>query len=1061
MLRKILLTSAALPLIGFASVAIAQVEITDERTTPVTTGTIDGGSPGDIVIRSGGSVLVGAGNTAVTIDTNNTVTNEGTIGSTDANNTTGILITGGTTGGFTNTGNIELTEDYTATDDDSDGDLDGPQAIGTGRTGILVEGSSAFIGDITNGRTGRITVEGNDSAGVSIRAGLDGNFTNNGRISITGTNSYGVQIASTINGDVTNAGTINAQGENTVGLGVESEVNGTVTNTGLITSNGFREVNRRSAADDRARLDADDLTNGGAAVSLSASISGGFINGATLNDSGIVVGFGKISSIGAAPAILVTAGQDGEAGGDVVLGAVGTQTDVNDFGLVNDGEISVAGLNDGFAATAIMVQGQEVGGMMRHAIIQNGILNNRLISATSFDANARAVWVRNGGIVDTLRNTATIRSAVISQVGQQATTIVIDAGGEVNTIHNSGTLEANFTGSGTGSQAVVITDESGTLDLIINEGQITAVYAEILPSGVEADPNDTTRRTVAIDASANTTGVTIRQQANPDPDTGFLTAITGDILLGSGDDLVELNAGTVTGDILFGDGADVLMIDGGAELTGALYDSDGLLTLDIRDGLLALGSGTNLALTNATFGTNALLQMTLSDSANGIIGATFNASGDVTFLDGAAIAPILNDLIGDGGSFNFLQANSLSIAGSLNALLNSDQLPFLYNVSLRQSASGNTLVLDLQRRSAADLGFDVNQSAAYNPWFSALSQSSDAALESGFAQLTTADEFYAAYNQLLPEFGAAALQFTLANTDGTTGAVASRLDNVRRGYGPQGGLWAQEIGYYMNRNLSSISQPYRGFGLGLAIGIDRPLGPFEAVGIAVSGFSNEIRQPIGFDKPLRSQSGQVGAYAGGKFGGLNFEMHSAIGYDDFSSERVLEFGDVSRTAQGNWAGYHVASTTRLSYDITKGKWFIRPSASLDYLWLRENNYVEVGGGTGFDLDVNARTSKSFSGTAAITFGRKFGNANGSWWSPRARFGARNEFQGNAANTVARFSGFTDEFTLTPQQLPKTALLLGFSLSAGSRFTSFGFDYDADMRKGFIRHTGRLVIRFIF
>ncbi|PHS21864.1 MAG: hypothetical protein COA84_14575 [Robiginitomaculum sp.] len=1059
MLRKLFLTSVALPLLGFASLAHAQVEVTDERTAPIDTGTIDNGSPGDIIIRNGGSVLVGAG-PAVTINTDNTVTNEGNIGSSDADNTIGILISGGTTGGFTNDGTINLKEDYTAEDSDGDGDPDGPFAIGTGRTGILVEGSSAFTGDILNGAAGRITIEGNDSAGIRILAGLDGNLTNEGNIALTGANGFAIQIASTVNGDVSNVGTISTVGENTVGIGVEADINGQLINTGTITSSGFRESTRRNSADNRANLDADDLTPGGSAVSIAANVSGGFLNGRVLNSTGAVISFGRISSIGSAPAVLVTAGVDGEAGGDVTLGAVGTETNVDDFGLVNDGDITATGINDGFVATAILVQGQDVGGTMRRAIIENGILNNRFIFATSFDATSRAIWVGDGGVVDTVRNSATIRSAVISQAGHQAIGLAVDTGGTVNTVFNNGSIEASFTGSGTGSQAVAIFDASGTLDLIENEGQITAVYIEVLPNGEEADPNDNTRRTVAIDVSANTSGVTLTQNVNSNPDSAFIPAIRGDVLLGSGDDVVELNAGTVDGDIVFGDGADLLTVDGGAEVTGALYDSDGLLTLDIRDGTLALGSGTTLSLTDATFGADALLQMTLSGSANGIIGATFDATGSVVFVDGATIAPILDGLIGDGGAFSFLHADTLTIGGTFDALLNADQLPFLYNVDLRQGA-GNTLVLDLRRRTASELGFDANQSAAYDAWFTALSASSDSALESGFAQLTTADDFYAAYNQLLPEFGAAALQFTLANTDGTTGAVASRLDNVRRGYGEQGGLWVEEIGYYMSRNLSSITQPYRGFGLGLAIGIDRPLGPFEAVGIAISGFSNEIKQPGSFDKPLTSKSAQLGIYAGGKFGGANFETHTGFGLDDFNSERVLEFGDVSRTSLGSWSGRHIASTTRLSYDFMAGKWFIRPGASLDYLWLKENSYLETGGGSGIDLDINARTSKSFSGTATITFGRRYGSTKASWWSPRLRLGIRNEFQGNAASTVARFSGFTDEFTLTPQALPKTAALLGLSFTAGSQFTSFGLDYDVDIRNGFIRQTGRLVIRFIF
>ncbi len=1055
MLRKTLLVSVALPLFGFASIAFAQVEVTDERTDPVTTGTIDSGNPGDIIIRAGGSVLVGSG-AAVTLDTDNTVTNEGTIGSTDADNTIGILITGGTTGGFTNTGNIDLTEDYTPTDDDEDGDLDGAFAIGTDRTGILVDGPSAFTGDINNNLGARIAVEGNDSAGVRVLSGLDGNFTNDGNIGLVGNNGYGVQIAGIVNGDITNSGAILVKGENSVGLGIEAQVNGTVTNTGRISSTGFREETRRNNADDRAKLDDDDLLSSGPAVSITANITGGFFNGALLDDAGNTLRTGEIISQGSAPAVLVAAGGEDA---DVVLGIIGTAEDDTDYGLINSGAITAAGLNDGYAATAILIKGAEVGGVMRRAIIEHGIFNGGTVLATAFDASSRALWVQNGGYVDTVNNTGRFRSSVISQVGGEAIAIAVDAGGEVNSIFNNNVIEASYTGTGTGSRAVGIFDASGTVDLIENQGDIIANYTEVLPDGEEADPNDTTRHAVAIDVSANTDGVTIHQFA--DPDIGGNPSITGDVLLGSGDDVVQLDAGTFTGDLVFGDGADLLTIDNGAELTGALHDSDGMLTLDIRNGLLALGSSTSLDLTNAIFGADARLQMTLTDSATGIIGATFNASGDVTFVDGAVIAPLLNGLIGDGGSFNFLQANNLSIASTLDALLDSEQLPFLYNVGLRLGADGNSLVLDLERRSASELGFDANQAAAYDAWFTALSASTDEALEGSFVRLTDADEFYAAYNQLLPEFGAAALQFTLANTDGTTGAVATRLDNVRRGYGPQGGLWVQEIGYYMSRNLSSITQPYRGFGLGLAMGIDRKVGPLDAVGISVSGFSNEIRQPGTFDKPLTSRTVQVGLYGGGKFGGLNFETHSAIGIGTFDSERVLTIGDVSRTSDGGWTATHIASTSRLSYDLVSGQWFIRPSASIDYLSLREKAYIETGGGTGVDLDINARTSTSFSGSAAITFGRKFGNINGSWWSPRLRAGIRNEFQGNAASTVARFSGFADEFSLTPQQLPKSALLLGFSLTAGSRYTSFGLDYDADIRNGFVRHTGRLVIRFIF
>ncbi len=1053
MLRNIILASIIVPVFGLAGSAIAQTEVTDDQTAP-----IDSGTAGDIIVRSGGSVLIGSG-TAVVIDSDNTLLNEGTIGSLDTSNTTGVLLTGGTTGSLNNTGSISLTEDITNTDDDNDGDLDGTFAQGSGRVGILIEGPAAFMGNVSNDTAGRIVVEGNNSAAIRILSGLDGDLTNDGTITIVGNDSYGIQVSSTVNGDVSSNGIISVSGENSVGLSVDAQVNGTVTNTGQISATGFRETTRRNSVEERDKLDSDDLLQGGSAVSITANVAGGFINGILRDTDGNATRTGAITSQGAAPAVLISAGLDTDPGGDVTLGAVGATADDQDWGLINDGTIVATGVNDGFATTAVRVQGQEFGGVMRRAIIERGILNSGTVSASGFDASARAIWIGNGADVGTIRNHGQIRSAITSQVGGQSIGIAVDAGSQVSTISNTNTIQAQYTGSGTGAQAVAIYDASGNVDLVQNQGLITAVYSEILPDGEEVDPNDTTRHAVSIDLSNNTTGATVRQIANSD--SSITPAIVGDIILGSGNDTVTLDAGRLDGDVVFGDGEDLLTIDNGAELTGALYDSDGLLTLDVRDGLLALGADTTLNLTSATFGSDARLQMTLANSATGITGATFNTSGTVMFLDGAVIAPILTELVGNGGSFSFLQAGTLGIQGSLDALLDSEQLPYLYNVSLRQGAAGDTLVLDLQRRTASELGFDTNQTAVYDAWFSALSSSTDSALEGGFAQLTNQDDFFGAYNQLLPEFGAAALQFTLANTDGATGAIATRLDNVRRGYGPQGGMWAQEIGYYLTRNLSSISQPYRGFGLGMAIGIDRPLGPLDAIGIAVSGFSNEIKQPGGFDKPLTSRSAQIGVYGGSTFGNLNFESNASIGVDTFDSERVLQFGDVARTTTGGWGGNHVAGTARLSYDITSGKWYIRPSASLDYLRLKEKAYTEVGGGAGIDLDINSRLSKSFSGSATVSFGRKFSRPSGSWWSPQLRVGVRNEFQGNAASTVARFSGFTDEFTLTPQQLPDTAVLLGFSFAAGSRFTSFGFDYDADIRNGFVRHTGRLVIRFIF
>jgi hypothetical protein len=92
---------------------------------------------------------------AVTIDTNNSVNNQGTIQITGANDSTGILANAGTAGTITNSGKIILDETFTPTDTDTDGDLDGTFAQGARRYGIRVGSGGTFTGNIVN--SGEIT----------------------------------------------------------------------------------------------------------------------------------------------------------------------------------------------------------------------------------------------------------------------------------------------------------------------------------------------------------------------------------------------------------------------------------------------------------------------------------------------------------------------------------------------------------------------------------------------------------------------------------------------------------------------------------------------------------------------------------------------------------------------------------------------------------------------------------------------------------------------------------------------------------------------------------------
>src|SRR5581483_2016764 len=80
---------------------------------------------------------------AVTLNSNNALTNSGSIQIKDVNATTGVSavgvqINGGYTGSFTNSGGIIVNESYAASDTNNDGVADGAFAQGQGRYGVRV-----------------------------------------------------------------------------------------------------------------------------------------------------------------------------------------------------------------------------------------------------------------------------------------------------------------------------------------------------------------------------------------------------------------------------------------------------------------------------------------------------------------------------------------------------------------------------------------------------------------------------------------------------------------------------------------------------------------------------------------------------------------------------------------------------------------------------------------------------------------------------------------------------------------------------------------------------------
>ena len=1049
--------------------ALAQTTISDDTTGPVRTS-----ETGDLTVDGDGSVTV-PGGSAVIVDNDADVTIAGTVSIDDADNSNAVELQAGNSGDLTLTGSLLVREDNPLDNPDDDIDPDGPFAEGTGRTGILISGAGTFTGNVLssagsqNAAAGAISIEGNDSAALRLASAtrLDGNITLNGNIAVIGDGSQGVDLRGSVSGDVATNGSITVQSQGGNAVRIAGDVDGGYSSAGTITNSGYRFATRPQQIAQRDQLDADDLLQGGSAVQINGSIAGGVLFRQLVNDNGAVVAVASVTQAGAAPAVLI----DGE-GTPISIGVVADITDASaedfDAGLqyafINQGTLAATGVYDDVGATTFEV---------RDATLSGGISNSGQMTATAIrsgddgtevadglDGVARVVVLGDAAIAERINNSGVIR-AEVSEDGQtvfadrgaiiaprELTAVAIDIGAnaELETLVNTGVITALLTGRQ--GEAIVVRDASGTLSTIDNSGIITAFGGNSDSLGLEG----TNFNLVALDLRENTVGVRITQTARED---ALPPRIDGDVLLGSGDDVLDVRGGTVIGDVEFGLGSDVLSLADSAFI-GRVRDRDGTLALTVTgSSALALSGGSPVQIASASFGSESVYRPSINGTAG--TASTLVASGDISFADGARIAPTIEQFVdGSLSRFAIAQGGSLTLGGDVAALAG-EFSPFLYDTTYELDPESNTLFVNLSLRDAAALGLDGAQSSALPAAFGALE--SNPALAQALINIETEGEFNMAFNQLLPELGAASRQFILASTDGAVGAVSSHLAQARRSQERTGGAWVQQYGYFADRDLSGLSEQYRGQGFGFSGGLDTAMGPFHAVGVNVGFSTSEIEDVVGQDKPMDVQTLQGGLYAAMEMGRLGVESYLGGGISNIDIERLVGIGDFTSRSAADYDATHINSTLRAGYSIPFGKRFwARPVVAVDYLRLSEDGYDEDGA-LGISLRLDERVTETMATSAMLNLGAEF-NGRRTWIRPAIRAGYRKEYLDDVV-TSGFFRGLDTPFALTAGEFPDEALILGLSVAAGSEYSSVGFDLDSDIRDGFVRHTGRIVVRLLF
>ncbi|WP_374574345.1 autotransporter domain-containing protein [Phenylobacterium sp.] len=1059
-------------LVGLSSLLIAaeahaETDITSARTTAVATSTANDGAADDVVISSAGSVKLDSG-VAVTLDSNNSVSNAGTIEIEDADDSVGVKILGGLSGSFINSGTITVDETTTITDDDGDGDYDGLFATGFNRFGVWVTGDQPFTGTITN--SGSITIEGQDSAGLLVETNLVGSIANSGAITVTGDRSVGLRTTGTVSGDVAITGAIAAKGADAQAVDLQDDIGGALTIQSSVTATGYRSTSRSSDTSVLEALDSDDLLQGGAAVSVSGNVAGGILldipptdtdssNDDEDNDGvdDADEGTAAVYSYGAAPAI-----QIGSASRDITIGDVGDGTEA--YGLVIKGSVGAYGVYDGVPAEAVRI-GLDGGGSVD---MSGGVTVSGSILSNAYAADAIALHLNSGAIVPEIRVDGAISSSITAEDHYTAAGIVIESGATAGSLINAGAITASVAGE-TGD-AIAVWDKSGTLNRVVNVGSITAAVTatddenDTDDADTDASNEVVTGRAIALDLSANTTGVNLVQYGQLSNDDGTDTdgdgvddvdepSIVGNIYLGSGDDLVQILNGTVTGDIAFGAGSNIFEIDGGASVKGAITATGGALALSIGSGGLTVTNTGQLNLTSLNLGSGSTLMLAV-DPDNGTY-SFLDVAGAATIADGAKLGVQLDSLLNGSATYTLIQAQSLTSGGLDSSLLG--DIPYLYNAALITDTTAGTVDLTLSRKSETEIALPAATSAAYEPMITAANL--DTEVRDAFLAQTTRSGFTSVYNQMLPDHQGAVTELVSAGDKAVTRAVEDRQ-------GPDGGgFWIEQTAEAVQRDDKADDPGYDAWSLGLVAGAETGRFPIGVVGVTLAGSSGRVENGDHVDgDSMIVNMFEAGGYWRKVNGGWAMNARGGASWVGVTNQRAIAVYDdddnriLFRNTKGKWSGAALTGRFSTGYEARFGRYYLRPTASVDYLWLREGGYTESGGGDAVDLVVEDRTSHRLDGFVGLTGGARFGEDG--WWGPQMEVGWRT-ITGKNGDTIGRFVSGTDDFTLLADEVTGSGAVIRGAVKGEDIGAAFAVEGGAEMRNDLAIYDLRLAAHFRF
>ncbi|MCB1687644.1 MAG: autotransporter domain-containing protein [Halioglobus sp.] len=760
----------------------------------------------------------------------------------------------------------------------------------------------------------------------------------------------------------------------------------------------------------------------------------------------------------------------GNRGTDTTIQAASVSGTLGIFAYNSNGTLSItsSGTVTGTENAGILANNYGLDLALQAAEVTGG-----LRGIAVYNKGSGALSVVASGVVTTINDSGIVANHYGTQLSLQ-TAAVTGADHGIDILHNGeGTLSITTDGVVTGNSGQALRlDRSvaGTTDgAITNNGGLISNQSTgvVMTRGLNfiGEFNNhadiTGGNGTAFDASASRFGFALNQASG---------AITGDVLLGSGDDRVTITGGSINGKII-GQGFGVVTIDVGA---GNAFNSNGVI--DVADYVIQSGivqqvadfstaattttvaSGATLSFNSVIHGGGALVSsgdltfVLTPDAAGELIQAgtvTFNAGSTVT-LDTSGFTAQLNE------SLQLITATGIIDNG---VTVNAD-IPesFLYDYETlinSSSVSVETTVADLGAVSPLQ-----NPSAFGDSMTAFVSGGGDNAVVDLLAGLESGDVtgFEQIADVFSPSVSGAVSQGAREANDSTWRLINERFvgsDAALHVCEPPNGVWLQGYGGIADQDGFNGVDGFDADTSGVAVGYDLDLDQWR-VGAAFSAGETDIDNDRFASDSIDIESNQFIVYGGFRqeqwFANATASAAS-LDYDFKRNNMIAGEGQIKSDTDGDLLGVSV----RGGYQYTVAENLVlTPQLSLRYTTLDVDDYSEDGG---LDLRVEYDSIDTLASELGVSASARF--TAGAWqWSPTARLAWVHEYLGENERATARYAdqSYVQEGFDPDENFASVGLGVAASNAHG---VSVGIDYRGAFGSHYTSNQGWLNVRYEF